>query len=472
MLKRIPLDQITRNPDQPRQTFDARALNDLADSIKENGLKQPITVRPSYLWSNQWITNDKGGTQVMFDRQRALLPTPQVSSMAKVRLDGAQQDTTHQSHKEIPTTDSKYSQTYAMIGEESEVYSEPKISSGTPTTSCHSGQSAVQSKSFSSSKLSDRYSGSRKTEQTNFSQILKSTSKRDATHGRQDRTKSSQMDGPSSAKRNCQSKQDGLKAPFVIEQNALASIENLASQGEKPEPIYVIVMGERRYRAHLILQEAGLEQDILCHVREMDDREMHIDAILENLQRAEVSPLEEAMAYQKAIDELGFTVPDLAKKLGISQHWRITDRIRLLGLTEDNRALLNNGIITQTQGYHMAALSQTGQQEFLALVKQGLVSTNQAAEQAAAAIEAKENQSEMAMVVEMPKRKSIKSTEARIDALGAALMPLFKDGPFKIDGTIDPDAARRCIEKLRLLNQHVGQVRREMERAASVSAAA
>lgn len=287
MLKRIPLDQITRNPDQPRQTFEPRALADLAASIKENGLKQPITVRP--------------------------------------------------------------------------------------------------------------------------------------------------VDGDH---------------PFMI------------------------VMGERRYRAHCLLAEAGDVTDILCHVRKMDDREMHIDAILENLQRAEVSPLEEAAAYQRAIDDLGFTVPDLAKKLGISQEWRITYRIKLLGLTDDNQELVKKGVVSMTQAYHMAGLSPNGQQAFLKLCMAGLASTDKSAAEAAAAIEAKENQIDMPMVIDMPKRVSIKSTEARIDALGTAMQPLFKDGVFKIEGNIDPAEAQRCVEKIKLLRQHIGQVERELLRAASVSAAA
>lgn len=287
MLKRIPLEKITRNPDQPRQTFEPRALADLAASIKENGLKQPITVRPT------------GG-----------------------------------------------------------------------------------------------------------------------------------------------------------------------------QPEYQIVMGERRYRAHCLLAEAGEAVDILCHVRKMDDREMHIDAILENLQRAEVSPLEEAAAYQRAIDDLGFTVPELAKKLGISQEWRITYRIKLLGLTSDNQDLVKKGVVSMTQAYHMAGLSVNGQQSFLKLCMAGLASSDKSAADAAAAIEAKENQIDMPMVIDMPKRASIKSTETRIDALGAALQPLFKDGAFKVDGNIDTAEAQRCIQKLKLLAKNIGQVEREILRAASVSAAA
>lgn len=251
-------------------------------------------------------------------------------------------------------------------------------------------------------------------------------------------------------------KENGLKQPITVR------------PVDGPVP-YMIVMGERRYRAHCLIDG---ETEILCHVRKMDDRTMHIDAILENLQRAEVSPLEEAIAYERAIDSLGFSIGELAKKLGISQQWRITDRLALLGLTANNRELLGQGIITPTQGFHMARLSPNGQQTFLSLIKQGLVSTNAAADQAATAIEAKESQCEMLMDIEPVKRQSIKTIEDRIDKLGAALQPLFKDGQFAIEGIIDTSEAQRSIEKIKLIRQHMGQIERELLRAASVSAAA
>jgi ParB family chromosome partitioning protein len=251
-------------------------------------------------------------------------------------------------------------------------------------------------------------------------------------------------------------KENGLKQPITVR------------PVDGPVP-YMIVMGERRYRAHCLIDG---ETEILCHVRKMDDRTMHIDAILENLQRSEVSPMEEAVAYQRAIDQLGFSIGELAKKLGISQQWRITDRLALLGLTENNRELMTQGIITPTQGFHMARLSPNGQHIFLGLIKQGLVSTNASADQAATAIEAKEDQCEMLMGAEPPQRRSIKSIEDRIDKLGAALQPLFKDGEFAVEGMIDTSEAQRSIEKIKLIRQHMGQIERELVRAASVSAAA
>jgi ParB family chromosome partitioning protein len=256
--------------------------------------------------------------------------------------------------------------------------------------------------------------------------------------------------------------ENGLKQPITVR-----PIEPDA-EGHR----FMVVMGERRFRAHLILAERGEVSDILCHVRRMDEKTMHIDAILENLQRAEVSPIEEAKAYHRALTEFGFTVPELAKKLGMSQSWRIPYRVKLLGLSEDNRALAEKGVISWTQAYHMAGLSPQGQTEFLSLCKRGLANNDQAAASAAAAIEAKEAQAEMPMVTEMPKRKSITPLSEKLDKLGADLMPLFKDGPFQVDGRVDPDQAQKCAEKIRLLCRHLGQMERELLRAASVSAAA
>ncbi len=234
---------------------------------------------------------------------------------------------------------------------------------------------------------------------------------------------------------------------------------------------FQIIMGERRFRAHLLLQAAGKASDIMCNVRKMDGAEMHINAILENLQRAEVSPIEEAVAYQRAIDDYGFSVEDLAKRLGVSQIWRISDRLMLLGLTPDNRALLKAGIISNTQAYHMARLSPHGQLRFLELVKQGLVGTNKAASDAADAIATKEAQVEMFAPQIDRHRISIKSTEDQIDRIGTAVSAMFGKNGFDIPGDVDPHEAQRCLEKLRMLRANLGQIEREIGRSASVSAA-
>lgn len=120
----------------------------------------------------------------------------------------------------------------------------------------------------------------------------------------------------------------------------------------------------------------------------------------------------------------------------------------------------------------MAGLSPNGQQAFLRVCMAGLASTDRAAAEAADAIAAKEAQTAMPMDMPAPKRASIKSVEDRIDRLGGALQPLFRDGPFKAPEHIDPDEARRCLEKLRLVMKHMRQIEGEITRAASVAVAA
>lgn len=246
---------------------------------------------------------------------------------------------------------------------------------------------------------------------------------------------------------------------------------------ETPEgAIYQIVMGERRFRAHCLLRDAGKLNEIEAQVREMDDEEMHVDSILENLQRAEVSPIEEAIAYQRAIDEFGMEATDLAKRLGISQVWRITDRIGLLGLTDDNRKLIEQNIITVTQGYHMGRLSPHGQAKFLELVKSGLVTTNRSSEAAAERILAQEAQSGFDIFDEAQERKasvkkSTKGLELKIDTIGQAVQKLYNDGEVAIpNGIIDEVGAQECLTKLRLLKKSLGQIERAIMKAASEAA--
>ena len=94
-----------------------------------------------------------------------------------------------------------------------------------------------------------------------------------------------------------------------------------------PTPRYQLVMGERRWRA---CQEAGLET-IPAIVRDTTDDAMLRDALLENIHRVQLNPLEEAAAYQQLLEEFGVTHEELANKLGRSRPV-VTNMIRLLKL--------------------------------------------------------------------------------------------------------------------------------------------
>lgn len=96
---------------------------------------------------------------------------------------------------------------------------------------------------------------------------------------------------------------------------------------EKSEGQYELIMGERRLRAS---KEAGLEK-IPAVVRETADENMLRDALLENLHRSDLNPLEEASAYQQLLEDFGITQEQLADRIGRSRP-QITNTLRLLKL--------------------------------------------------------------------------------------------------------------------------------------------
>lgn len=119
---------------------------------------------------------------------------------------------------------------------------------------------------------------------------------------------------------------------------------------------YEIVVGERRYRAAKL---ANLEE-IPAIIKEMTEEQMMELAILENLQREDLTPIEEAEAYQNLIEKLNFTQDDLAKRLGKSRP-HITNMIRLLQLPEEVRQLLNEGQLSMGHGRALLGLKNKRQ---------------------------------------------------------------------------------------------------------------
>ena len=104
---------------------------------------------------------------------------------------------------------------------------------------------------------------------------------------------------------------------------------------------FEIVAGERRWRA---AQKAGLHE-VPVVVRELTDSEVIQVAIIENVQRADLSPIEEARSYQRLVDEFAHTQDDVAKLVGKSRS-HIANMIRLLALPADVVRLLDEGRLT------------------------------------------------------------------------------------------------------------------------------
>ena len=140
------------------------------------------------------------------------------------------------------------------------------------------------------------------------------------------------------------------------------------SHEDGPEK-YELVMGERRWRAS---QEAGLES-IPAIIRETQDIDLLRDALLENLHRSQLNPLEEAAAYQQLLHEFDTTQEELARRIGRSRP-QISNTIRLLRLPALVQRRVAAGVLSSGHARALLALTDPAAMERLAqrIVAEGL----------------------------------------------------------------------------------------------------
>ena len=128
-----------------------------------------------------------------------------------------------------------------------------------------------------------------------------------------------------------------------------------------PEGGYYVVAGERRCRA---ARMAGLTT-IPALVREFKEKEMLEIALIENLQREDLNPIEEAAAYRRLMEEFNFTQEELGKRLGKSRS-AIANTVRLLSLPPKVQKALISGELSPGQARPLLALPDPAAQEALA----------------------------------------------------------------------------------------------------------
>ena len=132
---------------------------------------------------------------------------------------------------------------------------------------------------------------------------------------------------------------------------------------------YEIIMGERRWRAGEL---AGLSA-IPAIVRDTSDDDLLRDALIENLHREELNPLEEAAAYQQLLDDFAATHEELARKIGRSRP-HISNTIRLLNLPAAVQKRVAAGVLSAGHARALLSVEDAGAQEQLAhrIVAEGL----------------------------------------------------------------------------------------------------
>lgn len=138
---------------------------------------------------------------------------------------------------------------------------------------------------------------------------------------------------------------------------------------DKPEARYELIMGERRLRA----SELAGETTIPAIIRETEDGDLLRDALLENLHRAQLNPLEEASAYQQLMADFGATQEELAKRIARSRP-QIANTLRLLKLPPSVQKKVAAQVITAGHARALLSLSSPEEMERLAerIVAEGL----------------------------------------------------------------------------------------------------
>lgn len=140
-------------------------------------------------------------------------------------------------------------------------------------------------------------------------------------------------------------KENGLIQPIIVRKSPVLGYEILA--------------GERRYRASIA---AGLSE-VPVIVKQLSDQDMMLHSIIENLQRENLNPIEEAKAYQSLIDK-GFTHTEIAEKMGKSRPY-ITNLVRLLGLPKHILTEVESGRLFQAHARLLIQLSSDKQDKLL-----------------------------------------------------------------------------------------------------------
>jgi len=164
----------------------------------------------------------------------------------------------------------------------------------------------------------------------------------------------------------------------VFDQEAMAELVHSIREVGLLQPVvvrrtgddaYELIMGERRWRA---TREAGLET-IPAIVRETDDTDMLRDALLENLHRSQLNPLEEAAAYGQLLEDFGCTHEELAQRIGRSRP-QISNTLRLMRLSPAVQRRVAAGVLSAGHARALLAVEDGDLQDRLAqrVVSEGI----------------------------------------------------------------------------------------------------
>jgi len=238
-------------------------------------------------------------------------------------------------------------------------------------------------------------------------------------------------------------------------------------KADKPGHFHIIA-GERRYRAHVLLLERGVKRfaEIEATLSAPDTTaDLRVLQIVENDQRANVTPLERARSYADLLS-LGMSEEAAAKRIGIPSA-RFAARMSLVNLEPSIANLLAGGNIEEPQATEIARLpNQADQVKILQMINRGEIGKWKSVKAAVDTILEGVTQSDMfgagAPKASAEDVKELNAMEAKIDQVSRLLAAGWKDGACIIANKVSPDRAQAMADKLGALRQTVRRMELEI----------
>lgn len=251
-----------------------------------------------------------------------------------------------------------------------------------------------------------------------------------------------------------------------FEQEALEELAaSIASEGLM-QPIvvtprgdrFLIIAGERRFRAHKLL---GLSEIKATIERDVDDATVMLRAITENEVRRGVCALDSAIAYKRCL-AMGLSLAEIARRCGYRAEWRVMERVRLLDLRDEYQQLLRVNAITTGQAIEMSTLSPSGQDRLFAKLKGGELLTLAAVRAAALAIRDEESQVALfsmdGPIVTEATRRRAKNFQQRLEQVSALLRCAINENEVVAVKKVDPNKASRAADLIAAMRMDLQRI--------------
>lgn len=238
-----------------------------------------------------------------------------------------------------------------------------------------------------------------------------------------------------------------------IRENGLLQPITVRKAGEG----YVIITGERRYRAHQI---AGLQTVRALVIEPKDTSDVRVLQIIENDNRVDVTPLEQARSYLALMDETGWTVDQLAARIGKAPH-RVTERTNLLKLRSEYQQLIAAGSLRLSEAQEMSRLSERGQDVLFQAIRTGRCGSYNDLRAMATALVDAEKQTSFMDPVEPPteaEKRSVRSFESMVTQVASMLNRSVRDNEIIALRKVNRDRANTLADMFKAMQSDLRRI--------------